>query len=94
MSRELRIECQCEGCGGTGVYSGMCEPKGVAVVCIGCGGKGKAYVYYKPFTERKIRKGIQTVRRSRGSFIGTGVGPIGKEITYKDFLKGEMPKNG
>lgn len=87
----IKIECECDSCGGTGVYSGMCEPKGVAVVCLGCAGTGKSFVSYKSFTGLKKCLGIKTVRRSRGSFIATGVGPTGQEITYQEFINGKMP---
>lgn len=85
------VKAECASCDGTGVYKGFAEPKGVGVVCLTCGGSGCDTIKYKPFTERKHKAGIQTVRRSRGSFIGTGVGPTGGEVTYEQFLKGKMP---
>jgi hypothetical protein len=86
------IEIQCQsGCGGSGVYSGFAEVKGTAVVCLGCDGTGKQKFGFTKFTGRKRRKGINTVYRSRGSFIATGVGEYGGGIPYTDFLKGKMP---
>ena len=88
---QKRIACLCGACDGTGVYSGMCERKGEAVVCLHCDGTGNDIICYVPFTGRKRRRGIKTVRRSRGTFIATGVGGTGKEVTYKEFLEGKLP---
>ena len=83
----------CDACDGTGVYCGFAEPEGVGVVCLNCDGTGCLLVTVELFKERKRKKGVKTVRLSRGTFIATGVGPTGNEISYKDFLKGRMPKN-
>lgn len=85
------VKAECGACGGTGLYSGFCEPKGTAVVCVQCGGTGCETIRFKPFERRKGKKGIDWVQRSRGSFIGTGVGPVGGKITYEEFEKGKMP---
>ena len=81
---------ECGDCRGTGVYSGMCEGPGHAVVCLGCGGEGMAEFKYKVFTGRKRAKGIKTVSLSRGTFIVTGVGSKGEKVSYKDFLDGKL----
>ena len=86
------IEVECRSCGGTGVYSGFAEPAGVGVVCLTCDGTGKAKLSYTPFTGRKHRQGIETVRRSAGTFIATGAGPRGGSVTYREFLAGKMPR--
>lgn len=91
------FEAECDACGGTGVYCGFAEPPGVGVVCQGCDGSGKRSIQYKPFEGLKKRtalhkdKKLTEVRRSRGSFIGTGVGPTGKSVSYADFLQGKRP---
>ena len=96
----MKVEAECKACGATGLYRGFAEPKGVAVVCLTCKGSGKetldvpegSNVVYKPFTKRKKDTGhIHTVRRSAGSFIGTGVGPTGGSVTYQQFIDGRMP---
>lgn len=93
MATKKFIERVCEsGCAGTGVYSGFAEPKGVAVVCFACDGTGREKISYTPFTARKVTRGIKTVRTSQGTFIATGVGPIGGSVTYKEFLAGKFPK--
>lgn len=90
--KQWMLEHECGDCRGTGVYSGMCEAKGTAVICLGCDGSGKAVSLYRPFTGLKRRKGIKTVYKSRGRFIVTGVGAIPeKSVSYAAFLKGERP---
>lgn len=85
----IRIECK--DCGATGLYGGFAEPRGTAVVCLTCSGSGCQEISFKPFIKRKEKSGIRTVRRSIGSFIGTGVGPTGGSITYQEFQQGKMP---
>jgi len=86
------IKRRCEaGCGGTGVYSGMLEAEDEAVVCLGCRGTGCEAVSYVPFTKRKRRRGIKTVRLSRGSSLITGAGGVGDSVPYAEFLKGKLP---
>ena len=87
-----QVEAQCDSCKGTGIYHGMCEPKGVGVVCLNCDGTGKAIIKYTPFDGRKTRTGILHVQRSRGAFLPTGTGPTGNSISYNEFLAGKMPK--
>lgn len=87
----VSLDVECDSCTGTGLYSGMCEGPGVAVVCLRCRGTGRVELRVKTFERRRGRRDIKTVRRSAGSFIATGCGPVGREITYKQFKKGEMP---
>lgn len=37
----IKIECECNACKGTGLYVGMAERDGAAVVCYTCKGTGK-----------------------------------------------------
>lgn len=85
------VKAECGACGGKGLYSGMCEAEGEAVVCLRCKGSGCEIIKYKEFTGRKGSRGIHTIRRSRGSFIGTGVGPVGDSISYHEFVDGNLP---
>jgi hypothetical protein len=85
------IKAECSACGGTGLYCGFAEPNGVAVVCLACEGTGCEKITYKPFVSRKPKKGVHTVRLSRGSFV-LSCGPAGGAITYDDFCAGKMPK--
>lgn len=83
------LEYECQDCNGTGLYSGMCEREGEAVICLGCNGTGKAIFEYRPFARRKGRRDIKTVSLSRGLFIVTGVGAKeGSSMSYKDFKSG------
>jgi hypothetical protein len=85
------VKTECNSCSGTGLYCGMCEPVGTAVICINCGGTGCATLRYVPFEERHEKRGVKTVSISRGSFIGTGVGAHGNSISYEEFKNGKMP---
>ena len=87
-----KVEAECSACGGTGLYSGMCEGKGVAVICRICDGSGCEIIEYKPFTRRRGRRDIKKVRLSRGLSIITGCGPLGGSISYKEFLAGKRPR--
>lgn len=73
------IKVECKDCGATGLYSGLCEPVGVAVICVTCRGSGCQEIYFKPFIERKQKTEILTVRNFRGC------------ITYQEFQQGKMP---
>jgi len=85
-----KIKTECKSCRGTGLYRGMAEPEGVAVVCLTCKGTGCAEIEYTPFTERKRRSDVRTVKQSRGSFI-MSCGPVGCGVSYEDFMRGRMP---
>lgn len=82
-----RISQECPDCHGTGLYSGMCEAKGDAVVCITCEGKGWIWHYYTPFTGRRKKTGIKKIRYSNGYMMAAGVGGFGEAMTYAEFEK-------
>lgn len=85
---KITVKAVCDACNGTGLYSGMCEREGTAVICLGCGGAGCELMTYTPFERRKGRRDIQTVSLSRGSFIATGVGARpGTAMTYAEFQR-------
>lgn len=85
------VATQCRPCGGTGVYRGFAEPRGVGVLCCVCGGTGCKAIEYTPFTERQVRLDIHTVRRSMGRCLPMGVGPAGGSVSYVEFKAGRMP---
>jgi hypothetical protein len=89
MSKE-KIEVYCGPCGGTGVFRGFAEPEGVGVICLECGGTGKKTITIERFENRRIRDDVETVQHSRGAFV-LNCGPVGKSVTYKEFLDGQMP---
>lgn len=76
-NKSVVVDADCWSCGGTGIYRGFAEPKSVGVVCLTCEGTGKMILTYTPFTARKLRNDVETVQRSTGSFVATGVGPTG-----------------
>lgn len=86
----------CYSCCGSGLYRGLCEPQGCAVVCLTCKGHGgieNLSNFYKkvPFAGIVKRSDIQRVYRSGGRMIGFGAGPKGEYISYQDFLNGKLP---
>ena len=89
MKKQI-VKAVCTSCGGTGLYTGFCEEKGHPVVCRSCKGTGCMEISYEPFIERKIITGVKSVSLSQGSCIVTGVGKIGKEVSYEDFLEGKL----
>ena len=99
---EVTGEVECSACKGTGLYQGMAEHDGAAVVCNRCGGTGKVKVKlrYKKFAGRKKRKGVKRVfDGSHGFFISANdVTTEEREIpfsewgcAYRDWLRGAVP---
>jgi hypothetical protein len=97
MKHIVEYDCECETCGGTGLYVGMGERDGFAVVCNCCDGTGKRHVKieYKDFEKRKKRKGIVRVLETNPG-IGVGLGKNREYsedsfggISYKDWLNGK-----
>lgn len=79
------IKAECSSCNATGLYAGMAERNGAAVVCSSCKGTGAKRVSYRPFTKRKNRNDILRVFQTNiGVVIGEGDG-----FKFEDF--GGMP---
>ncbi len=95
MEHKIEFDCQCESCKGTGLYQGMGEHKGFAVVCHKCKGTGKRHevIVYNDFISRKLRKDIlQVVETNPGICLGIGNGYTQESfggISYKDWLRGK-----
>jgi hypothetical protein len=99
----LEGDCQCDSCGGTGLYVGMAERTGAAVICVNCKGTGKVHIKetYKEFTERKKKKDVKRVYETAGGYCITHkdiTTPEGKIIHFSNFgvdyngwLRGEKP---
>lgn len=64
MKRTITIECKF--CGGTGLYKGMAERDGCAVICSSCQGTGKTEFTYNEFEGRKPMENVTRV--FEGSF--------------------------
>jgi hypothetical protein len=74
---------KCPSCKGTGLYQGMGEGKGFAVVCHTCSGTGKHHFkhVYEEFTKRKEATNVvQVLEVNPGISVGTN-----DKISFKDF---------
>jgi len=100
----LKGKTECQSCKGTGLYVGMAENDGAAVICYDCEGEGFMHVTdsYPKFTERKKKKSVKRVFKTAG-----GYGISGEDITntkgerirfsqfgvpYDEWLNGGKPK--
>jgi hypothetical protein len=98
MKFEQDVEC-CS-CNGTGLYVGMAERDGSAIVCHTCSGTGKEHIVlqYRPFTGRQKAVGIERVlQHNPGIIVGKGNGKFSLDcfggMTYSDWLKNKkFPK--
>ena len=102
--KKIEMTIECPACGGTGIYSGMGEGEGVAVICYKCDGTG-AYRYsytYNDFTGRKEKNGVKRVYLKGSSYklglgkinFSNGIGEIDMDkegISYSEFLTGGKP---
>ena len=94
MHHKLDWTQECKSCKGTGLYVGMAEKDGAAVVCHGCKGTGesKHTIEYDDFTGLKIKETvIRVYETNAGIGIGAGDGFTLKEfggMCYEDWLKG------
>lgn len=91
-TKEVTVEAQCPDCKGTAIYRGMCEPKGVGVICTKCKGTGKVDLTYILFTGLVRRDDVVIVcRDSYGIPAKERTG--NEDITYEEFLAGKRPPN-
>lgn len=97
--KEIKIECP--SCEGTGLYKGMCERDGCAVVCTECDGKGYTTYRYNDFTGKKVKEGITRVFQKTCGYVHSDKnhksdkGIIHFEnygCTYQEWLNGAEPK--
>ena len=96
------ITIQCPNCKGTGLYQGMAERDGAAVVCYHCRGTGQTKCSYEEFTGRKIKEGIKRVFAGSFGYVHgaknvkfNDTGIIRFEVggcTYEEWLNGATPK--
>jgi len=88
MNHIIEFDEQCKPCKGTGLYVGMAEYDGAAVVCHTCKGTGLHHVKieYNDFTGRKERLNIKRVFETNP---GIGVGEGKQRFSLSDF--GGMP---
>lgn len=100
----IELDVECPACGGTGLYVGMAERNGAAVVCSECRGIGCFhYKYeYKSFKKRKARGGVKRVFLRAGGYVHSAEDVTTEEgaliefsaagVSYEDWLAGEHPK--
>lgn len=85
----MKLIVNCRSCRGTGVYRGMAERNGFAVICHTCDGTGAEIIEYIPFTQRVVRDDVKTVGVANGFIRSSDP----NEVTYEEFLNGKMPKD-
>ncbi|MFA5377068.1 MAG: hypothetical protein WC455_15055 [Dehalococcoidia bacterium] len=89
----LELEAECKTCGASGLYVGMAERDGAAVVCSTCKGTGKQIIKvdYADFEERKLPAKLvaRVFEVNPGIVIGEGTTKEGKHFNLSDF--GGMP---
>lgn len=83
MEKNMIIKAECSDCGASGLFRGMCEPEGIAVICTRCEGEGYLNLNITEFTRRKGKRGIHTIRLPWGR---------GTSITYQEFQAGKRPR--
>lgn len=94
---KIEYDCQCKACKGTGLYVGLAEHDGFAVVCHRCDGTGKRHeiIEYDDFDGKEKRKGVIKVLETNPGIVA-GVNPeqgftlenFGG-MPYEDWLKGK-----
>lgn len=68
----VTVAIECKSCKGTGLYVGLAERDGTAVVCHTCHGTGETKTTYRPFVERQpAPKGVQRVHLAMGYVLST-----------------------
>ena len=82
-SKKIVVKYECPSCGGSGLYCGFMEGPGQAVVCVSCEGTGRVVDEFKPFTGRKKKHGVKTIRFGSGYVVDN----TKKEVwfSYKEF---------
>jgi hypothetical protein len=96
---------ECPACRGAGVYVGMAERGGAALVCYKCKGTG-AYqlkIEYEEFTGRKERPGVKRVYLSGYGYVIApkkldirNIGEVDlslEGVRYEDFINGKTPEH-
>jgi hypothetical protein len=97
------IKVECPSCKGTGLYSGMGERDGAAVICHNCNGNGFINYEYNEFTGKKVKENVKRVFQSGYGYCISSEDITTKEgkqlnfskygCTYQEWLNGEKPKH-
>ena len=99
---EVKLKMECPDCHGSGIYVGMAEKNGCAVVCSTCKGHGFYFITHRTFTERKIRQDIKRVFKTSCGFVhgpddvttedGTVIKFSEGGCKYDEWLSGKEPE--
>ena len=81
----ITVQARCDSCEGTGLYQGMMERDGEAVICVNCGGKGYRIAKLTEFSGRKRRNNVTKIRNGSGTILDDTRNA--KWITYDEFKK-------
>lgn len=85
------IPAECSACKGTGLYVGMAEREGTAVLCATCKGSGRCDVTYTPWSGvRRPREGVRRVFASNCGVVLGHVVPGG--ISHDEWERGGDPR--
>lgn len=98
----FEVDIKCQSCDGTGLYVGLAERDGAAVVCTTCKGTGKYHhkFTYDEFTARIKRDDVKRVFKTSCGYVQTpdDVEVDGKTIefsksgiSYEGWLTGGQP---
>ena len=100
----IKLKIECKSCDGTGLYVGLAERDGAAVICHTCKGSGcQDYNFnYTEFQARKLRKGVTRVFKVAGGYVHTTKDIVGGNgvkiefsrggVAYQTWLNGGEPK--
>lgn len=104
MEKTFEADIECQSCNGTGLYVGLCERDGAAVVCHTCKGTGK-YHYkftFTKFIKRKNRNDVTRVFANSAGYVHSANDVVTKDgqtirfssggIDYKGWLDGGKPE--
>lgn len=70
--QEVSVSAVCRACKGCGLYIGMAERRGIAVVCSSCDGTGETTITYEPFVQRaQAPDAVRSVHLARGYGLDT-----------------------
>ena len=77
MDNKIELEIECSACGATGLYVGLGEKDGAAVVCSRCNGTGAVRLSVTKFQRRRVREGVKQVyQHNPGVLLDSTLGGI------------------
>ena len=84
----IEYRCQCPSCGGTGLYVGLAERDGIAVVCHDCFGQGyqDRRIEYKIFEHRQAVSGIKQVYATNPGIVVDDSGIVSGGVSLTEWV--------